>query len=102
MHDVLIIGGGIAGASAAYALAKQHRVALVEGEPHCGLHTTGRSAAVFAESYGNAPIRALTQASRSFFLAPPEGFCEVPLLSPRGALFIARPDQSERMRAWAD
>lgn len=66
-------------------------------ETHCGTHTTGRSAALFAQGYGNATIRALTRASRSFFLQPPVGFGVAPLLTSRGALMIATNGQEERL-----
>lgn len=74
-------------------LARTARVTLLEMEPQPGYHTTGRSAAIFAPTYGPAPIRALTRASRDFFENPPDGFCEAPLFSPRSELMIARPDQ---------
>ncbi len=89
--DVLIIGAGIAGASLAFFLAPQTRVAVLEREPQPGMHTTGRSAAMFMESYGPAQVRALTRASRAFLEAPFDS--EAPLITPRGALFIARADQ---------
>lgn len=87
--DVAVIGAGIVGASCAYALAATHRVALVEMEARPGYHTTGRSAALFEEAYGPRVIRQITVASRGFFESPPPGFSSSPLLSPRGALFIA-------------
>ncbi|WP_287369660.1 FAD-dependent oxidoreductase, partial [Mesorhizobium sp.] len=62
--DIAIIGGGIAGASAAYELAAVSSVILLERESHCGYHSTGRSAASFTENYGNAVIRRLAIASR--------------------------------------
>ncbi|MEM8741399.1 MAG: FAD-binding oxidoreductase [Pseudomonadota bacterium] len=89
--DIAVVGAGIAGAGVAAHLAPHAKVVLLEREDRPGYHTTGRSAAVFAESYGPAPIRALTRASADFFEAPPEGFG--PLLSPRGILMIAREDQ---------
>jgi D-arginine dehydrogenase len=91
--DFLIIGGGIAGASVAYFLAPHGRVTLLEREAQPGYHSTGRSAALFDESYGSPQVNALTRASRAFFEAPPAGFCDVPLLSPRGALTVAEPGQ---------
>ncbi|QPC94704.1 FAD-binding oxidoreductase [Mesorhizobium sp. INR15] len=94
MFDFVVIGGGIAGASAAYELADGASVLLVEREEHCGYHTTGRSAALFSETYGNAAIRSLTRASRRLYEAPPAGFSEHPLLTPRHVLFIARADQA--------
>jgi D-arginine dehydrogenase len=63
---------------------------LVEMEDHPGYHSTGRSAAIFSESYGNGLIRDLTRASRPFFDAPPSGFTEAPLLKLRRVLHTAR------------
>jgi D-arginine dehydrogenase len=97
--DFLMVGSGIAGASAAALLSAEARVVLVERESAHGYHTTGRSAALYSASYGNAAIRALTLASRTFFDAPPEGFAEHPLLTPRGCLHIARPDQLDKVQA---
>jgi D-arginine dehydrogenase len=94
--DILILGGGMAGASAGALLAPERKVAILERESQPGYHSTGRSAALFFESYGNAPVRALTRASRAFLLDPPAGF-ERKLVQPRGALFIGRPDQQEQL-----
>ncbi len=91
--DFLVVGGGIAGASAAYELAGGGSVILLEREDRPGYHSSGRSAAQFIETYGNASVRALTRASRAFYDAPPEGFAAQPLLYPRPVLFIAREDQ---------
>jgi D-arginine dehydrogenase len=96
-YDFIVIGAGIAGASLAYELARRARVCLIEGESRPGYHATGRSAALFAPSYGAREIRALTRASRAFFDQPPAGFCQQPLLLPRGCLYVARPDQRERL-----
>ncbi len=92
--DVLVIGAGIAGASAAYELTPYARVVLLEREPQPGYHTTGRSAAVFAPAYGNRVIRALTQASYGFYRDRTGGLAEHAVLAPRGALVIGRADQS--------
>jgi D-arginine dehydrogenase len=91
--DYLVIGGGIAGASLGYWLAPHARVILLERESQPGYHATGRSAALFMESYGTPQVRALTRASRAFLQDPPAGFAEHPLLSPRGALMVAMPGQ---------
>jgi len=98
-YDFIIVGAGIAGASIAYELAKGSRVCLIEGESRPGYHSTGRSAALFAPSYGGAEIRALTRASRGFFEHPPAGFGDQPLLLPRGCLYIARADQRAQLAA---
>ena len=91
--DIAVIGAGIAGASAACELAEKCKVVLIERESQPGYHTTGRSAAVYLKSYGNEVIKAVTWASEAFYRDPPEGFAEAPLLSPRGAMFIARAGQ---------
>ena len=91
--DILIIGAGIAGLSAACELAGFARVIVLERESQPGYHTTGRSAALYTQNYGNREIRALTRASHDFLTTPPPGFADHPILSPRGALFIAREDQ---------
>jgi D-arginine dehydrogenase len=93
--DVLIVGAGIAAASLGYFLAPHARVTLLERESQPGYHSTGRSAALFLASYGTDQVRALTLASRAFLDAPPPGFAEQPILSPRGALFAATPEQAE-------
>lgn len=92
--EILIIGGGIAGASAAAELARTHRVTVLEGEDAPGYHSTGRSAAVFSEAYGNRPVRALTRASRDFFYQPPAQFSSYPLLKPRSWLHVAATTQA--------
>jgi D-arginine dehydrogenase len=99
--DILVIGAGIAGASVAAELAGTHRVALLEREEHPGYHATGRSAALFSESYGNATIRALSRASHDFFYAPPEDFAAEPLVRPRGTLHVAAEHQLAQFEAFA-
>jgi D-arginine dehydrogenase len=92
-YDFIIVGAGIAGASTGYWLAPHARVLVLEGESQPGYHSTGRSAALFMESYGTAQVRALTMASRAFFENPPPGFSEHPLLAPRGAMIVATSGQ---------
>lgn len=88
--DVIVVGGGIAGASAAAEIAAAGaEVLLLEMESQPGYHATGRSAAMFEPSEGASVVRALTDASYAFLSNPPEGFVDVPLLSPRGVLMLA-------------
>jgi D-arginine dehydrogenase len=97
--DAVVIGAGIAGTSVAYFLSNHAKVVVLERESHAGLHSTGRSAALFSETYGSAQVRALTRASRSFFERPPRDFVETALLSPRGALVIGARDQSVQVES---
>ncbi len=87
--DVAIVGAGIAGASLAYRLAAERSVLVLVRESQPGYHATGRSAAMFIESYGPPAVRALTRASRAFYEQAPQGFADRPLLAPRGALYLA-------------
>lgn len=86
--DVLVVGAGIGGASVASELSRHADVVLIEAEAQPGYHTTGRSAAFFAESYGGPLIRPLTTASGTFFRNPPEQFSDNPLISPRGCYHV--------------
>lgn len=89
VYDFVVVGGGIAGVSTASELAKIGSVLLLERESSLAYHTTGRSAAISMESYGNELIRKLTCASREFFENPPSDLTADPLCSPRGALILS-------------
>ncbi|WP_417459958.1 NAD(P)/FAD-dependent oxidoreductase [Kordiimonas sp.] len=91
--DFLIIGAGIAGAGIAYRLAPHGRVLMMDMEEQAGYHTTGRSAAFYAETYGGPKLQPLTTASKAFLRRPPEGFTDTPLINPMGAIHIFREDQ---------
>ena len=91
--DFAIVGAGIAGVSAAYHLAPQAKVVLLEREHVAAYHTTGRSAALHSETYGSPEIRAITVASGRFYRQPPPGFTDHPLLTPRGALLAGRANE---------
>lgn len=101
-YDFIIIGAGMAGASAAYELAAEARVLVLEAEDHPGFHATGRSAAFYSETYGNSLIRAITSAARPFFENPPAAFFTSPLLAPSGALFIGRKDQRRAVEQYVE
>jgi len=99
--DFLILGAGIAGASIGHFLAPHGRCTMLERESQPGYHSTGRSAAQFIASYGPAQVRALSRASEPFFQHPPPGFAQTPLLTPRGLLTVAGPDELPHLeQAW--
>lgn len=85
--DFLIIGGGIAGVSAAARLSHHGHVVLLETEPHLAHHASGRSAALYEPRYGLAPVVGLSLASGDYFHRSG-------VLSPRGLMIVARPDES--------
>lgn len=97
--DILVIGGGIAGASIAAHLAEHASVRVLEMEEQPGYHSTGRSAALFSQTYGNETIRALSRASRPFFFSPPQDFCAARLVNPRPVMVIGTVDQREAFEA---
>jgi D-arginine dehydrogenase len=96
--DIIVIGGGLAGASAAAELAVSHKVLLLEAESQPGYHSTGRSAALFSETYGAPVVRSLSQASRPLFFNPPAQFAAAPLVGPRGVMYIASDRQMQSLR----
>lgn len=101
--DVVVVGGGIGGVSAAAFLAEGGAsVALLERESVLSMHTTGRSAALYLANYGLEQTRRLTLASRSFLDDPPDGFAQAPLLAPRGMLFVGRADDAAALRDIVD
>jgi len=97
--DFIVVGAGIAGASAAYELQQHGSVALLEREPLPGQHTTGRSAAFLVDSYAGPVVGKLTRTGRSFFEQPPEGFTDIPLVTPNSVLWIGREDQRASLDA---
>lgn len=90
--DVLIVGGGIAGASLGAEIAPHRSTVIVEAEAQCGFHATGRSAAFWLESYGGPVVAQLSTASRPFLDSPPAEFSGHGFLRTRGDLHITRGD----------
>jgi len=85
MGDFLIIGGGIAGISAAARLSQLGGVTVLEGEEALGYHASGRSAACYLAAYGKPAVRALNEASADYLHHANGG-----VLSPRGQMLLAR------------
>lgn len=98
--DVIVIGGGIAGASIAYELAADRQVLLLEAESTVAKHTTGRSAATWIDSYGPPFVRELSEASLGWFLNPPID-TDGPLTQAMGALWLGVEGQEQRLHELA-
>ena len=97
LSDILVIGGGIAGLSAASAVSRHAKVTVLEAEEQVGFHSSGRSATMLHYALGDPLVRALTLASRSFFESPPDDFTDVPLGRPMAVLVFAREDEREAL-----
>ncbi len=90
--EVVIVGGGIAGASLAYFLSERGvtNLALLERESQHGYHSTGRSAATLVESDPIAPVQQLKAMGGKFLRNPPAGFSENALLNPCPVMLLYR------------
>jgi D-arginine dehydrogenase len=88
-HDFLIIGGGIAGVSAAARLSELGTVVLLEAEDVLAHHASSRSAALYEPRYGAPAVVGLSMASGDYFRSVPG------VLSPRGLMLVAKADAQE-------
>ena len=94
-YDIVIIGGGMAGASIAAELADHASVAIAEAEDRPGYHATGRSAAFREECYGGPDVVPLTLASGEYLR-------EGGFLTQRPGLYIAREGQEDALAAFGE
>ena len=99
--DFIIIGGGIAGLSAAARLAAHGRVIVIEAEDALGYHSSGRSVSFSHYGIGNEAVRALTRHSRPLFEQQPEGFCETPVAWLSPSLYFAEEEHLPLLDALA-
>lgn len=88
MTRIVVIGGGVAGLSAAAELATGADVTVLEAEDSIGYHASGRSAAMLEVNYGAPSVRALSHASVDYLAGHDGGY-----LSPRGVMLVAKPDE---------
>lgn len=100
--DVVVIGAGIAGLSAASAMSAEASVVVVDMEATPAQHATGRSAALFLPTYGPATVRRLAAASAEFFDSAGDGWSDTPLVTPRSVMYVADEAHHARLAAMAD
>lgn len=86
--DIIVIGAGMAGCSAAATLADNAQIIVLEQEQQPGYHATGRSAATLAPYYGPKVIQQLTALSAPYLSSPPESVSNTPFTSARGEMIL--------------
>ncbi len=102
MDNVLIVGGGMAGAATAYFLSGRGLpVTILERESMPGIHSTGRNAAILRTLIGDPAIQTLARESLGFYLEPPAGFAPEPLVNRVGLFLAAPPEYSGVLTSWA-
>lgn len=87
--DFVIIGGGIAGLSAAYELSRLGRVCLVEREKVVAQKASNKGAGQFTVGIIADIMRAMAMASRPFFETPPAEDYQTPVFRQRGVLTVS-------------
>ena len=100
--DCIVIGGGIAGASAAFFLSADYRVLVLEMEQLPGNHATGRSAAAFTAFWSNQVSKSVALGSRAFLQNPAKGFVEVLIAEKKGALYFSGSSATDQLCAMYD
>ncbi|MBV8687519.1 MAG: FAD-binding oxidoreductase [Alphaproteobacteria bacterium] len=97
--DFLVVGGGIAGLSAAASLVRHGKVIVLEAEDAPGYHSSGRSVSFSHYGIGNAAVRGMTAWSRPFFERQPEGFSDAPVSRPMQTLYMGDLDELPALQA---
>lgn len=96
--DTLVIGGGIAGLSAAARFATHGSIVVLEAEAAIGVHASGRSATFCHFGIGGDLVRKLTALSREVF-ATASNASGAPIATEHPALFLAKADEIDRLDA---
>lgn len=87
---IVIVGGGFAGAATAWWLARAGitDVVVLEREPICGAHASGKNAAICRQIADDDDTTVLTVRGAAFLREPPPGFSDVPLMSRTGGFLV--------------
>ena len=92
--SAIVIGGGIAGVSAAARLSADMQVTVLEAESALAYHASGRSAALFEQNYGAPSTVALNKASAAYHFEANGGYT-----NPRGLLILAHTNEEAAFRS---
>jgi D-arginine dehydrogenase len=97
MHtDIVILGGGFAGAATAFHLSKvtPAKIMVLEAEQAFGKHASGRNAGMLRQPVTDSVIQELTVRSRQAFLKYlPKG-----IINPTGSLLLGQQIALEKLR----
>ena len=98
-HSIAIVGGGIAGAAAAFFLTRKgaRDIVILERDRTAGAHSTGRNAAILRTLISDPVLRAVARESAEFYRKPPEGFCTHPILDAVGLYLASREEDSHQL-----
>jgi len=88
----VVIGGGLAGAATAWALARRgHAVTVLEAEPVRGAHASGRNAGLIRRVVAEPTTAELCRRGAALLTAPPPDLAPAPLVRATGSYLLAGP-----------
>jgi D-arginine dehydrogenase len=101
---IIIIGSGIAGAATAYFLTRRgvKNIVLLEKDKIAGAQSTGRNAAILRTLIPEPEINRIAHESADFYLEPPEGFCDGPLVDSVGVYLASRKEHTPTLEKWCE
>ncbi|MCL2877502.1 MAG: FAD-binding oxidoreductase [Acidobacteria bacterium] len=101
---IIIIGAGIAGASAAYFLTRRGNgnVRILEKEKIAGTHSSGLNAAILRTMIPEPHLNRLACESAAFYLNPPAGFSSETLVDKTGIYLAASKGNEAVLKGWCD
>ena len=98
-HEVLVVGGGIMGASACAEFARRSvDVLLVEASPEFGGTDTSKTAGVVRTNYSNPEVVRIALRGRELLASLPDRSGEPPVFHEIGYVFLVAADALERAR----
>ena len=101
---IIIIGAGIAGASAAYFLTRRGigNIRIIEREKLAGTHSSGLNAAILRTMIPEPQLNRIARESAEFYLNPPAGFSPEPPVNRTGIYLVASKGNEAVLQSWCD